>query len=287
MRGNVPGVELLVARDLSQSLELVGKGYHPFAGGTDLMVFFEAGVLKETKFVSLHEVTELRGIQASPQVLKLGAMTSYSEVRKHPVILSEFPLLAEAAKWTGAVAIQNRGTIGGNIANASPAADTPPALLVYETEIELAGPNGKRTIEYSSFHTAYRKTAMKPGEIITGILLKRKTQGLFQHYHKVGTRTYQSISKTCFAGVAKKTAGKIEDIRIAFGSVAPIPLRCVKTEKTLQSQRCDDAKAWERAIATLETEITPITDIRSSDLYRRKVSGNLLREFLEKLSGAK
>src|SRR5262249_22690471 len=138
-------------------------------GGTDLMVVFETGKLSEKRFVNLGNVRELRGIQVDAKHVTIAALTTYSNLRDEPVIQGEFANLFAAAGLTGARAIQNRGTIGGNIANASPAADSPPALLCYDAEVCLRSAGGERWVPYDQFHTGYKKTVLAPGEIIQAV----------------------------------------------------------------------------------------------------------------------
>src|SRR6476646_6096865 len=140
MRGHVPSYELFTPNTLSEILDLFAESngtWKPFAGGTDLMVLLEAGKLSHKNYVNIWQLDELRGIEVSENYVTLGALTTYTEVQQHPILQSEFPMLCQAARETGGIAIQNRGTLGGNIVNASPAADSPPALLVYEAELQL------------------------------------------------------------------------------------------------------------------------------------------------------
>ena len=280
MRAYVPEYDLVAPSSLADALAHVADQRRPIAGGTDLMVLFEAGKLPYRRLVSLHRVPELRDIAASDDAITLGALTTYTEIQQHETIRREFPLLARAASWTGAVATQNRGTLAGNIANASPAADSPPALLAYDAELELMSNRTSRWIPYASFHTGYKATIMAADEIIAHIRLPRSTAGCVQYLRKVGTRRAQAIAKLALAGLAKTNAGKIERIRIALASVAPMPIRCLETERMLTGQPLDRALI-ERAQAKLAAEIAPINDIRSTEDYRRHVAVNLLQQFLE------
>lgn len=285
MRSYLPAYELRLPADLKEALHLLAtepRIWRPFAGGTDLMVLFEAGKLEHKKFLSLWHLSELQGIEVNSSSVRLGSLTTYAEIQKNKTIREEFPLLCEAASLTGAVAIQNRGTLGGNIANASPAADSPPALLVYDAVLELISIRGSRWIPYTQFHLGYKKTELKEDEIIGSIRLSRNTKGAEHYYRKVGTRKMQAISKICFAGVGFVEEKKIQEVRIALGSVAPIPLRCVQTEKFLQGQMFSSALI-KQARQIIVSEIVPIDDIRSTALYRNRVVENLLAEFLESL----
>jgi len=283
MRAFVPDYELRVPKTLKDALSLLkDPSYKAFAGGTDLMVLFEAGVLPAGKYVSLAHLKELKGIRSDAKSLTIGALTTYTEIREHGIIQKEFPALSEAARETGAVAIQNRGTLGGNIANASPAADSPPALLVYGAELDLISESGKRTVTYDAFHSGYKKTALQTGEIISAIRLPRGAKGRKHYYRKVGTRKAQAISKVVLAAVAKKKGKELLEVRLALGSVAPTPLRAVKTEHFLAGQTVNP-DVVKKAQDLLAKEIAPIDDIRSNAVFRRKVAENLLGEFLGSL----
>ena len=285
MRAFVPDYEMLAPGNLRAVLQLLGARpgeWRPFAGGTDLMVLLESGQLEHKKFVSLWGVKELTGILESEFAVTLGALTTYSEVLRSRVIAQEFPMLAQAARETGGVATQNRGTLGGNIVNASPAADSPPVLLVYDAELQLTSASGSRWVSYASFHTGYKKTLLEPDEIVSHIRLPRRSGRSREQYRKVGTRKAQAISKICFAGKADIENGVVRGARLALGSIAPVPLRCFKTESVLEGQRLTpDVIA--AACREMEGEIAPINDIRSTELYRRRVTVNLLEAFLKAL----
>ena len=272
MRGCVPAYDLIAAKSLEHALSLIGETWRPFAGGTDLMVLFEAGKLPHKQFVSIWGLRELKGIEVTPESVTLGALTTYTEVQWHPLLRAEFPLLAQAALETGGIATQNRGTLGGNIVNASPAADSPPALLVYDAELELMSAAGPRWVPYRTFHTGYKQMDLRPDELVSRIRLPRGREGWIQYYRKVGTRRAQAISKVCFAAAARVERGRIAKVRIALGSVAPTVLRCYRTEEALERDP-------ESARAVLYSEIAPIDDIRSTSNYRLRVAANLLEEF--------
>lgn len=285
MRAYLPNYELKAPATLADALSLLAEApgvWQPFAGGTDLMVLLEAGKLAHKHFISLWHLPELRGIEVTYDAITLGALTTYTQVQAHVVLQAEFPLLCAAASLTGSVAIQNRGTLGGNIANASPAADSLPALLVYEAELELVTAQGVRWVAYRDFHTGYKTTVMRPDELIRAIRLPRATAGWQQHSRKVGTRKAQAISKVCFAGMALLEAGTLKDIRLAYGSVAPTPWRAVHTETALRGQALS-AATINAACAALSVELKPIDDIRSTAAYRAQVARNLLQEFLSQL----
>jgi CO/xanthine dehydrogenase FAD-binding subunit len=285
MRAYVPAYGLKVPRSLDEALKLLDREpgrYRLFAGGTDLMVLLEAGQLPPGEFLSLWGIRELRGIKVEKARVSLGALTTYTEVREAEILRKEFPMLVEAAKLTGAIAIQNRGTLGGNLANASPAADSPPALLCYDAELELVSRGGRRVIPYADFHQGYKKTALREGEIIARVYLpRRRLPKPEERYHKVGTRLAQAISKVCFAARAGRgKAGELVGVRLAWGSVAPVPLRSRRTEGVLEGQVLTP-ELMHRAMEALSAELTPIDDIRSEAIYRRQVARNLLIQYLE------
>lgn len=285
MRAYLPDYELRVPQDLNEALAILAgepEVWRPFAGGTDLMVLFEAGKLDHKKFVSIWNLPELKGIELSETDVTLGALTTYTEVQRSEVLQREFPMLCRAAAETGGIAIQNRGTLGGNIANASPAGDSPPALLVYDAELELVSREGTRRVAYRDFHTGYKKMLLRPGELIKSIRLPRARVPLVHYYRKVGTRKAQAISKICFAATAQIDKDQLEEVRIALGSVAPTVVRCLKTEAVLRGKKID-ADTIKAAQAALAAEISPIDDIRSTANYRLRVSINLLEDFLKSL----
>lgn len=285
MRAYLPAYELKVPANLDHALQLIADQpgvWRPFAGGTDLMVLLEAGKLTHKRFLSLWGLQEFRGIITTDQFLTIGALTTYAEIQQHPIAREAFPMLCEAASLTGSVAIQNRGTLGGNIANASPAADSLPPLLVYEAHIELVSTRGARWVAYSDFHTGYKEMVMREDELIKSIRLPRATHGWRQTYRKVGTRKAQAISKVCFAGVARMSDHAIDEIRIALGSVAPTPIRAFQTEALLRGRIIDDETVRE-AKARLASEVSAIDDLRSTAEYRTRVAMNVLEEFLDSL----
>ena len=282
MRAFVPNYKLVTPASLNEALALLatdsGK-WRPFAGGTDLMVLLEAGKLPDLNYVNIWNFPELRTIDVTDGAITIGALTTYSEIQAHELLGKEFPMLGQAASETGGLAIQNRGTLGGNIANASPAADSPPALLAYDATIELISAKGTRSVSYKDFHTGYKQMTLQPDELVARIHLPRTGTSWSHFYRKVGTRKAQAISKICFAAVARMEGSVCVEVRIALGSVAPIPLRCVQTENVIRQQQIDE-KLIAQAINKLAQEISPISDIRSTRDYRLRVSQNLLEDFL-------
>jgi CO/xanthine dehydrogenase FAD-binding subunit len=269
--GSLQGVMTLLAGETGAWL--------PIAGGTDVMVQYAAGTLGARRLVSIWNLPELGGVEVSAEEVRIGAGCTYSELREHEVVEREFSLLAAAAGWTGGIANQNRGTLGGNIVNASPAADSLPALLVYEAELILVSARGERRVPYVGFHTGYKKMGLAPDELIRAVSLPRRYAGYVSYSRKVGARNAQAISKVCVAALGKVTGGVVEDVRIAAGSVAPVPLRLVEAERVVRGQRVN-SELVALARKTAAGEIRPIDDIRSNAKYRAAVTGNLVGEFL-------
>jgi CO/xanthine dehydrogenase FAD-binding subunit len=276
---------MISPNSLNEALNLLASKSNrwvPFAGGTDLMVVYDAGKMAPTKFLDLHKLSELATIQMQGDDLIIGAMATYQQIKSHPIILKNFPNLAAAARQTGSIAIQNRGTIGGNIANASPAADTPPALISYHAEIEVVGKNGSRLIPYEQFHQGYKKIALLDRELICAVRLPLKTAHSQHYFRKVGTRNAQAISKIVMAAAANMNGKKVENLRIAFGSVGPTVVHCRSIEKLIQGNAITP-ELIENAKGLLRKEISPIDDIRSTSDYRQTVAENLLSQFLSSL----
>jgi CO/xanthine dehydrogenase FAD-binding subunit len=285
MRSDPADYRLVAPESLSAVVSLLAERpgeWLPIAGGTDVMVQYAAGKLAAAKLVSLWNLPELRRVEVSDNEIRIGAGCTYTDVREHEVIAREFPLLASAARWTGGIANQNRGTLGGNIVNASPAADSLPALLVYEAELILVSVRGERRVKYLDFHTGYKKTLLASDELIRAICLTRHFTGYISYSRKVGARNAQAISKVCVAALARIAAGVIEDVRIAAGSVAPVPLRLRETERIVRGKAID-AVLMRQARESALAEVRPIDDIRSTAAYRSAVLGNLIEEFLYKL----
>jgi CO/xanthine dehydrogenase FAD-binding subunit len=288
MRSYVPAYEMRTPTTLAETLATLAREpgvWRPFAGGTDLMVVLEAGKLSHRRYLNIWKLPELRGIAVAEDTVTIGALATYTDIQNHPVLAAEFPLLCRAAAETGSVATQNRGTLGGNIANASPAADSPPALVVYDASLELLSAAGSRWVPYDGFHTGYKKMLLRRDELIARIRLPRDKKNWIQHYAKVGTRKAQAISKVCLATAVRIEDGAIRDVRIAFGSVAPTVVRAKTVEAALRDQRLTP-NVIEAARATLERDIAPIDDIRSTSSYRLRVAQNLLTEFLKSLEVA-
>ena len=268
MRTATSAFELIEPRSLKHALAILHERQPvvPLAGCTDLYVTFNAGASPGATYLNLWGLDDLRGIAADGPAVRIGALTTYSEVRRSPIVRRRLPALVAAAAEIGAVQIQNRGTLGGNIANASPAGDTLPVLAVAEAVVVLRSVAGTRRVAFNDFYTGYRKTVRRPDEIIVAIEVP-PVPGR-QWFRKVGTRAAQAISKIVAAGV------RAEAPRLAFGSVAPTVVRARRTEEVLAA-----GGSLTDATEALMGEINPIDDIRSTAAYRRRVAANLLAAF--------
>jgi CO/xanthine dehydrogenase FAD-binding subunit len=285
MRSNVTNYELIAPSSLDATLQILADSpdrYTPIAGGTELMVALGAGRLQSKKLISLWNLEELRFIEVTPDAIIIGAGTTFTDIRKHPVIAKEFSILSQAASWTGSIANQNRGTLGGNIVNASPAADSPPALLAYDAELTLISTRGPRTLPYNDFHLAYKETALEPDELLHSITILRNYKSYKTYIRKIGPRNAQAISKVAIAALARMDDGVIQDIRIGAASLREYPTRLAAAEQSLIGKPIS-TQAIAAARAAVLTEARPIDDIRSTAKYRATVAANLLEEFLHTL----
>jgi CO/xanthine dehydrogenase FAD-binding subunit len=246
----------------------------PVAGGTEVMVWMNDGKMPARPTMSLHRLApEWRHItETADGGLRIGALATYTDIRFHAAVAARYAMLVESARQTGALQIQNRGTLVGNVANASPAADSVPVLMAYDARIVAASPRGEREIPITEFYKGYRQTACEPDEMIAAIVLPPRHATWRDHYRKVGTREAQAISKVVFAGSHDSATGAW---RLAFGSVGPTTIRAVATEQAIAA-----GATPEEAGRVLLSEIRPIDDIRSTGAYRRAVAVRILREFL-------
>jgi CO/xanthine dehydrogenase FAD-binding subunit len=282
MRSYPADYELIAPGSLETVLSLLSEEpgqWTPIAGGTEIMVLYGAGKLAARKFVSIWNLPELRGINEDEQTLAIGGGCTFTQLRRSAGIQRHFPLLAQCASWTGSIANQNRGTLAGNLANASPAADSPPALFAYDAEIEIVSVRGARRIPYIEFHLGYKKTALAADELISAIHLPKRFDESFRYARKVGARNAQAISKICMAATGRLQRSRVEELRIGIGSVAPAPLRASATERVLIGGKINDVTIAE-ARRSLLREMAPIDDIRSTAEYRKLVAANLLEEML-------
>jgi CO/xanthine dehydrogenase FAD-binding subunit len=285
VRAALSTIEVVRPRDLSQALRALRtlngeERPTPLAGGTDLFVYLNAGSHPGRRFLDLWGLDELRGIRVRSTGVTIGALTTFTQIRMHPVVRRRFPCLTAAAAEIGARPIQNRATLAGNMANASPAGDSLPALMALEAEVLVRSTRGQRTITFAEFYRGYRDTALEPDELITSIALPFPPPRTVQFFRKVGTRRAQSIAKVVMAAVfTTDRKRRPAAVRIALGSVAPVTLRARRTEEALLAGPPSPASAA-RGRAALREDIAPIDDIRSDREYRSAVAANLLDQFL-------
>jgi CO/xanthine dehydrogenase FAD-binding subunit len=257
----------------------------PIAGGTDVMVRITGEIGEPpARMIDLWRLEELRGIAIETGAISLGALTTYTEIRRSAACREHLPALVEAAATIGAAQIQNRGTIGGNIANASPAGDTLPVLLALDAEIVVGGGRGERTIPAADFWVAYRRTALASDELILRVRIP-VGGGREARFRKIGTRRAQAISKVVMALAWRNGGGAAwRDVRLGLGSVADRPVRAHRTEAALEGSNPSPEVA-DRAAETLAAEIEPIDDVRSTADYRRVVAARVLHRLVREAGG--
>ena len=268
MRTALSLLSLLRPRTLRDALAMLrDEGpLMPLAGCTDLYVGLQFGTLPDRRFIDLWRLRELRGIGDERGTLRIGAMTTYTDLIQSPLVRRRIPMLVASAREVGGKQIQNRGTLGGNIANGSPAGDTLPVLAAADATVVLSSASGERRVGFNSFYTGYRTSVRRPDEIIVAIEIPR-IDGR-QYWRKVGTRRAQAISKVMCAAV------RGPEVRVALGSVGPTVMRLRRTERVLTA-----GSPLSQAQAVMRGEIQPIDDVRSTADYRREVSLNLLADF--------
>jgi CO/xanthine dehydrogenase FAD-binding subunit len=254
-------------------------GVVPVAGATDLLVIDRASGRDHRAVMDLLRIPELLGIHCENGFLDIGAACTFREIRRDADVRANAPALAEAAATIGSWQIQNRATIGGNMVNASPAGDSLPVLLALDAEVTIAGAGGTHTFPYADFHTGYRKTALRPGELVQRIRIPFPPRGTVQRFRKVGTRQAQAISKVVISFAARAERGVFAQVRFAAGSVAPTPVRLPRAEEACRGHPIDRATA-DRAAEAARSEVQPIDDVRSTAAYRRFVLGRVVRRMI-------
>ena len=274
MRTNVSPLELRAPRTLRDALRMLREEgpLMPLAGATDLYVALNFGTLPATRFLNLWSLDQLRRITVRGEVLSIGALATYTAVIHSRLVRKRLPMLVRAAREVGGRQIQNRGTLGGNVANASPAGDTLPVLAAANAVVVLRSVDGERRVPFDQFYTGYRQSVRREDELIVALEVP-PVEGM-QWFRKVGTRAAQAISKVVMAAVRGR------EFRVALGSVAPTVVRLPRTEQVLATGDL------ELAARMLRDEIAPIDDLRSTADYRRDVAANLLRRFWEETSSA-
>jgi len=284
MKAALSQLEVVRPRDLAHAVSLLHESagaerLTPLAGGTDLFVYLNAGTLTDRRYLDLSPLSELRAIRPAKGGVRIGALATFDAIARHAAC-ARWPMLPQAARVIGAAQIQNRATLGGNVANASPAGDSLPVLLAYDAVVHAASVRGEREIAFGKLYTGYRRLALEPDELIVAVTLPDRPGRARELFRKVGTRAAQSISKVVFAGALRVDRGGVVDhVRLAWGSVAPVTLRSSAAESALLGARPspDAAAAVREALAR---DIAPIDDIRSDAAYRLAVAQAVLAQFL-------
>jgi len=279
----------LTPRTLAEALALRARepGCAVLAGGTDLMVGWNAApATAASRVLSLEAVAELRGLRQEQNALRIGATSRIEQLARDPLVACLAPGLAQSARRLGARGIRERATLGGNIANASPAADLVPPLVAADASLVLASPTGRRAVAITDFYRGYKQLDLGPDEILIEVRCPALIADAREGFRKLGTRRAQSIAKVSAAMRLRLFQGRIEQIAIAAGSVAPTVVRLPRTEERLRGLRPSPDLPW-RARQWAAEEVAPITDVRSTADYRRAMTGVLVGELLEELTQAR
>lgn len=250
-------------------------------GGTDVMIKLRSGTIRPDILLDVSQMDALQGIRVEASSLLIGAATTESEIIASPLVQQHVPLLASVLKQLGSVQIRNRGSLGGNVVNASPAADSAIPLLVYDTELLLVGAQGERWVQLEEFFTGPGRTVLQPGEFIRTLRLPIPEPGFRSFFHKVGKRNALTIAIASLGVLLRLEGTLLKDVRMAVGSVAPTPKRLRSIETELTGRTLDEATVA-AARGLIVNAITPISDVRASADYRKNVIGDLLVRALRK-----
>jgi CO/xanthine dehydrogenase FAD-binding subunit len=282
VRGDPRSVEVVRPRSSAEAVALYARrpDLLPLAGGTDVMVGWNAGLANGRAVLDLSRLREWTRITTAGSTVRIGALVTHAQIQEHAVARKRLPLLALACAEVGGVAIQNRGTLAGNVANASPAGDTFPPLMVYGAVVHVVSAAGHRAVPVAEVFAGVKKTTLRASELIEAIEIPIPARPTRQFFRKVGTRAAQALSKVVAAGLLwQGRDGRIREARLALGSVAPTVRRLRRVEELLGGERVTKA-VLDRAEALVAEEIAPIDDVRSTADYRRHVSRVLMRQFL-------
>ena len=273
-------------RTLEEALLVLASdplGFVPLVGGTDLLVRMKDG-LRPKGLLDLTAISELVGITVADGMVRIGAATTHAEIASSREVQTLLPALAEAAALVGSPAIRNRGTIGGNLANASPAADTVPPLLALSALVELAGPRGRRTVPVEAFAVGPGKTVRGPDELIVAVAVPVPGPMASSVFCRLGTRQALSIAKVSVALAAQRDGPCLRQVRVALGAVGPTVLRATGAEACLEGKE-PSLEVLDEAAIKVQADARPISDIRSTEAWRRRMCGVLLRRAVLRLVG--
>ncbi len=281
-------IDCAFPKNLQEALKLMAEEKsrgRPVAGGTDLMVQWSSGVLQmPERAIDLSGLPELKGITETAEAVVIGAAATHAEIRRSPMVKTHLPSLAQAAATIGGAQIQARGTIAGSVANASPAGDLGPSLLITNGRAVVASKSGEREIELTKFFLGYRKIDLKPEELIVRFILPKIHAGCRESFRKLGPRAAQAISKVMGSYRGSAKGKEVKYFAVALGSVAPIPIRLPEFEQWIVGKEIGK-KVLDEAEQRASAMLKPIDDIRSTAEYRQWVSGKIVRGFLEELVG--
>jgi carbon-monoxide dehydrogenase medium subunit len=270
---------------LLELVNKVGARGKILAGGTDLISGVRAGkiTLPET-IIDINRVRQLNSIDYSSGVVDIGAATRLSDILASNIVATRIPILAAAISEMGSAQVRNMGTLGGNLCNASPAADTAPPLLVLDSKLHIMGAGGEKAVPLNEFFLGPGKSLLSSNEVLTRIEVPMQPLDAKYAFVKLGRRKSLTLSTVCVAAIVRTKNRTFEDVRIALGAVAPTPLRIRKAEESLKEKRvCEDS--IDEASTIVRDEVKPITDVRASEEYRREMSYELTKRTLTKLSG--
>ncbi len=282
MMYRMPEFEYVKARSLAEALELLDKleGARPLAGGTDLLVDVKIGRFKPRYVVDIGGLKELKYLRDTGESLEIGALTTIQEILDSPLVEQKARLLWLAAREFAYWQVRNMATIGGNLCNASPAADMAPPLLVYEALLKIASSRGERLVPITEFFLEPRQTVLQKGELLVEVVVPyKKLEDAGFYYAKVGRRLGHDISVVAVAAAVKLEEGVVADARVALNSVAPRPIRAYSVEKALIGRE-PSVEVIEEVAELVERDISPISDVRAPAEYRLYVSKLLVREAL-------
>ena len=280
----LPEIEYVRVSELDEALRLLSRkeDVKVLAGGTDLVVDMKIGRYRPKTVIDISGIKDLRYIVDEGDKVRIGALTRMQDIVESPVIREKLPVLAEAVSMLGSWQIRNMATVGGNLCNASPAADSAPPLLVHEARIKLASIEGTREIPITEFFVGPRKTAMYKTELLQEVIVPYDADFAKSYsYVKLGRRNAFTLSVVAVATVLKVRDGVFEDVRIALNAVAPTPVRARSVESFLKGREVG-SEAIEKASELVLNDISPISDVRASAEYRKHASKILVKDTLLK-----
>lgn len=274
------GFDILVPEDQDELFALMEEdNYRLLAGGTDLFVKIEKDMVDPDRVIDITKVLGDTSLKNEEEQVEIPATTTHGELANSSIIQDEFPILADSAKAVGAVQLRNMATIGGNICNASPSADTLIALYALNARLKLKRVEGTRTVPIDDFITGPGSTELESGEFLESVIIPKISDGYEHYFKKIGRRNALDISVCSMGFLLKTDSGEIEDVRIAYGAVAPIIIRPTTVEEFLQGKSVS-REILPEAKELLENEISPISDIRGSAEYRKEVALGQLEELV-------